>query len=58
MADGKCLELLKLKKYPCNSRQEAERREAEVIEELRANMNTMYFIDGSEETKRDKEETK
>ena len=50
--------MVEIEKYPCNSRQEAERREAEVIEELRANMNTMYFIDGSEETKRAKEETK
>jgi hypothetical protein len=42
--------MVKIEKYPCNSRQEAERREAKVIQELRASMNTMYFFD--EELKR------
>ena len=42
--------MVEIEKYPCNSRQEAERREAKVIQELRASMNTMYFFD--EELKR------
>jgi hypothetical protein len=42
--------MVEIEKYPCNNRQEAERREAEVIQELRASMNTIYFID--EEIKR------
>jgi len=32
--------MLEVEKYPCNDRREADKRECEVMKELRANMNT------------------
>jgi len=38
--DWDAFKMIEVEKYPCNDRREAERRENEVIKELRASMNT------------------
>ena len=43
--------MIEIEKYPCNDRREADKRECEVMKELRSNMN-MIFSYVSEEDKR------
>ena len=43
--------MIEIENYPCNDRREAEKRECEMMKDLRANMN-MIFSYVSEEDKR------
>ena len=43
--------MIEIERYPCNDRREADKRECEVMKELRSNMN-MIFSYVSEEDKR------
>ena len=43
--------MIEVEKYPCNDRREAERRENEVMKELKANMNTYSSFRTVEEMK-------
>jgi predicted GIY-YIG superfamily endonuclease len=41
-----CFNMIELEKYPCNDKREAERRENELMKNLKSNMNThINFID-------------
>ena len=40
--------MIELEKYPCKDRQEVERREYEIIRELKATMNTHFFYSDEE----------
>ena len=48
--------MIEIEKYPCNDRREAEKRECEVMKELRANMNMILSYVSEEENKRRKTE--
>jgi hypothetical protein len=51
--------MIEVEKYPCNDRREAERRENEVMKELKANMNTYSSFRTEEEiTEYKKEKSK
>ena len=41
--------MIEIEKYPCKDRQEAEKREAELIRESRASMNTQHFFNEEEQ---------
>jgi len=43
--------MIEVEKYPCNDRREAERRETEVMKELKANMNMIKSFNTIEEKK-------
>ena len=44
--------MIEIEKYPCNDRREADKKECEVMKELRANMNTYISYVSKEENKR------
>ena len=46
--------MIEVEKYPCNDRREAERRETEVMKELKANMNMIKSFNTIEEKKNTK----
>ena len=50
--------MIEVEKYNCNDRREAEKREDEVMKELKVNMNTIRSFTTEEEKKKDYEETK
>jgi len=41
-------QMVELEKFPCCDRQEAERREYEIVRELKASMNTHFFFSDEE----------
>ena len=41
-------QMIEIEKFPCNDRQEAERREYEIVRELKASMNTHFFLSNEE----------
>ena len=41
--------MIEIEKYPCKDRQEAEMREAKLIRELKASMNTQHFFNEEEQ---------
>ncbi len=49
--DWEMFKMIEVEKYPCNDRREAERRENEVIKEVRASMNTNNSFRTKEELK-------
>ena len=49
--DWDCFKMIEVEKYPCNDKREAERRESEVMKELKASMNTMKSFRTDEERK-------
>jgi len=48
--------MIEVEKYPCNDKREAERRESEIMKELKASMNTISSYSTEEETKEKKRE--
>ena len=46
--------MIEVEKYPCNDKREAERRENEVMKELKANMNSKRSYITGEELKEEK----
>jgi len=49
--DWDCFKMIEVEKYPCKDKREAERRENEVMKELKASMNTMKSFRTEEERK-------
>jgi hypothetical protein len=49
--DWEMFKMIEVEKYPCNDKREAERRENEVMKELKANMNTYSSFRTVEEMK-------
>jgi hypothetical protein len=43
--------MIEVEKYPCNDKREAERRENEIMKELKASMNTIKSFRTDEERK-------
>jgi len=50
--------MIEVEKYPCKDRREAEKRENDIIKELKANMNTYKIFLSEEEKKEYKEKIK
>ena len=46
-----CFKMIEVEKYPCNDKRDAERRENEVMKELKANLNTYKSFRTDEERK-------
>ena len=40
--------MIELEKFPCRDLQEAEKREYEIVRELKASMNTHFFLSNEE----------
>jgi len=49
--DWDCFKMIEVEKYPCKDKREAERRENEVMKDLKASMNTMKSFRTEEERK-------
>jgi glucosamine 6-phosphate synthetase-like amidotransferase/phosphosugar isomerase protein len=49
--------MIEIEKYPCNDRREAEKRENEIMKELKANMNTNKSSRTKKEYREDNKET-
>ena len=41
-------QMIEIENFPCNDRQEAEKREYEIVRELKASMNTHFFFSDEE----------
>jgi hypothetical protein len=51
-----CFKMIEVEKYPCKGKREAEKRENEIMKELRANMNAYKSFSTEEEKKAYNEE--